>query len=91
MAQHIISGSFRVAWGWLTCYAIHMTATGTAANRPNAITLGTVGMSDGTTRDARRLPDGVVQFWTFGNANNTRGHGWRKASTAQAATFAPDA
>lgn len=61
-----------------------MTQTG------NASTAGTVGMSDGTTRDARKLPDGRVEFWTFGNANSTRGHGWRRATAAQAATFTPD-
>lgn len=51
---------------------------------------GTVRMSDGTTRTARTHGDGRVEFWTFGNANSTRGHGWRKASAAQAATFAAD-
>lgn len=55
------------------------------------VTIGTVRMSDGTTREARRHEDGTVQFATFGNANSARGHGWRKATAKQAETFSATA
>jgi hypothetical protein len=52
-------------------------------------TAGTIQMADGTTRSARRNGENV-EFFTFGNANNTMGHSWRKASAKQAKTFKED-
>lgn len=48
---------------------------------------GTVRMSNGTRRAARRANDGTVQFATDANANASRGKSWRTASAKQAATF----
>lgn len=64
---------------------------------------GEVRMADGTQREAYRNTyqdtefhaDGSfsateetrIEFKLFGNINNTRGNGWRKASTKQADTF----
>lgn len=55
----------------------------------NVVT-GTVRMADGTNRNARKMPDGRIEFATFANANSTLGKAWRKATSAQADTFAPN-
>lgn len=48
---------------------------------------GTVLMSNGTRRAARRIADGIVEFATFSNANASRGKAWRTATNKQAKTF----
>jgi hypothetical protein len=39
----------------------------------------------------RPVTETRIEFRLFGNINNARGNGWRKASDKQAATFVPGA
>ena len=40
-------------------------------------------------RSMQAITETRIEFRTFGNANNSRGHSFRKATEKQAATFSP--